>query len=72
MIAVSIDFIYKAERRKRLVLASVMHPQLGFDCNKQPNSGAKMIPVKYNHAHTYIRHVSRRSRVPNGRKFSFS
>lgn len=72
----SIDFIYKGERRKGLVLAYVMCTQEGFECDKQWNNGPNMIPVKYNHAHTYICHrnpkVTGALMEPDGRKFSFS
>lgn len=82
VIAVSIDFIYKGEKRIGLVLACVLlcAHSWGFGCDKQWNNGTNVNPVDCNYAHTYdythtfiTRTEGHRPLIePDGRKFSFS
>ncbi len=90
VLAASIDFIYKGERRKGAcvgICSTVCACSRGFDCDKQWDNGANMIPVDHNHAHTHTHtctqaqehtHTHLSPKVtgalmePDGRKFSFS
>lgn len=73
VIAASINFIYKGEKRKAVCIGlHVVCTQQGFDCTKQWNNETNMIPVNYNRAHTYICHRNRRSQVPQWSKMGGS